>query len=97
MKERIQQRLREVEAEHGFRILYACESGSRAWGVLRLASNCTSCHGPGMGGAPRALHVRRRRPGQRAPPLRPRVRHGCVRRFGEVYEGGGGFVVFGGE
>ncbi|MEM9018076.1 MAG: nucleotidyltransferase domain-containing protein, partial [Verrucomicrobiota bacterium] len=32
MKSRIQERLRELEDEHGFRILYACESGSRAWG-----------------------------------------------------------------
>ncbi len=32
MKEIIQERLTEVEREHGFRILYACESGSRAWG-----------------------------------------------------------------
>lgn len=28
----IQQRLAAIEAEHGVRILYACESGSRGWG-----------------------------------------------------------------
>ena len=28
----IEQRLAALEAEHGIRILYACESGSRAWG-----------------------------------------------------------------
>ena len=29
---RIRTRLQQVEAEHGVRILYACESGSRGWG-----------------------------------------------------------------
>jgi predicted nucleotidyltransferase len=32
MNERICERLREIEAGYGFRIIYACESGSRAWG-----------------------------------------------------------------
>ena len=32
MKARIQERLREIEKQYGFRIIYACESGSRAWG-----------------------------------------------------------------
>ena len=32
MKKRIIKRLREVEKEHHVRVLYACESGSRAWG-----------------------------------------------------------------
>ena len=32
MVETIQQTLREIEAEQGFSVLYACESGSRAWG-----------------------------------------------------------------
>ena len=32
MKQTINTRLREIEAEKGVRILYACESGSRAWG-----------------------------------------------------------------
>lgn len=36
MIELIRQKLRELEEENGFRILYACESGSRAWG---FASN----------------------------------------------------------
>ena len=31
MNDRIKQRLADLEAEHGFQILYACESGSRAW------------------------------------------------------------------
>jgi predicted nucleotidyltransferase len=30
--DRIRQRLKRIEAEHGIRLLYACESGSRAWG-----------------------------------------------------------------
>lgn len=32
MKTEILKRLREIEEENGFKILYACESGSRAWG-----------------------------------------------------------------
>ena len=32
MRERIIEILRSIEAEHGVRVLYACESGSRAWG-----------------------------------------------------------------
>lgn len=32
MEERICERLKEIEAERGFQIIYACESGSRAWG-----------------------------------------------------------------
>ncbi|MFC7337600.1 DNA polymerase beta superfamily protein [Haloferula chungangensis] len=32
MTERIQTLLRDLEAKHGIEILYACESGSRAWG-----------------------------------------------------------------
>jgi len=32
MEPRILERLGELEAEHGFQIFYACESGSRAWG-----------------------------------------------------------------
>jgi len=32
MKKTIKTRLREIEEENGVRILYACESGSRAWG-----------------------------------------------------------------
>lgn len=32
MLERIQESLNEIETEHTVRILYACESGSRAWG-----------------------------------------------------------------
>ncbi len=31
-QQRIEQQLQAVEAEHGVRLLYACESGSRAWG-----------------------------------------------------------------
>lgn len=32
MQTRISTALRQLEATHGIRILYACESGSRAWG-----------------------------------------------------------------
>lgn len=32
MHARIQSALRQLEASYGIRILYACESGSRAWG-----------------------------------------------------------------
>ncbi len=39
MKEKILNKLNELEAEHGFRILYACESGSRAWGFASADSD----------------------------------------------------------
>ena len=39
MNERINQRLTDLESEHGFRILYACESGSRAWGFASADSD----------------------------------------------------------
>ena len=39
MKEKIISRLREEEARHGFRIIYACESGSRAWGFASADSD----------------------------------------------------------
>lgn len=32
MRERIIELLHSIEAEHGVKVLYACESGSRAWG-----------------------------------------------------------------
>ncbi|HEY0072689.1 MAG TPA: nucleotidyltransferase domain-containing protein [Abditibacteriaceae bacterium] len=35
----IEQTLREIEAAQGFRILYACESGSRAWGFASRDSD----------------------------------------------------------
>ena len=31
--QRVQDALAEVEAQYGVRVLYACESGSRAWGL----------------------------------------------------------------
>lgn len=36
---RIQQALREVETQHQVRVLYACESGSRAWGFASQDSD----------------------------------------------------------
>ncbi len=39
MRERIDERLVELEVEHGFRILYANESGSRAWGFASADSD----------------------------------------------------------
>lgn len=39
MIELIRQKLSELEAENGFRILYACESGSRAWGFASKDSD----------------------------------------------------------
>lgn len=39
MKNTILQKLKQVELEEGVRILYACESGSRAWGFASPASD----------------------------------------------------------
>ena len=33
------QQLHEIEVEHGVRVLYACESGSRAWGFASADSD----------------------------------------------------------
>ena len=40
MQCRIRRKLDSIEAEHGVRILYACESGSRAWGMASADSDC---------------------------------------------------------
>lgn len=40
MQSRIRRKLDSIEAEHGVRILYACESGSRAWGMASADSDC---------------------------------------------------------
>lgn len=39
MKDRITKRLQEIESTHNIKILYACESGSRAWGFPSLDSD----------------------------------------------------------
>lgn len=39
MHQRIQEILTHIEAEHGVRILYACESGSRGWGFDSVDSD----------------------------------------------------------
>lgn len=39
MHQRIQETLTHIEAEHGVRILYACESGSRGWGFDSVDSD----------------------------------------------------------
>ena len=39
MHERIQNTLRRIESEYGVRILFACESGSRAWGFASSDSD----------------------------------------------------------
>ncbi|MDP2759642.1 MAG: nucleotidyltransferase domain-containing protein [Sideroxyarcus sp.] len=39
MHQRIQETLTRIEAEHGVRILYACESGSRGWGFDSVDSD----------------------------------------------------------
>ena len=39
MKDRIGERLEEIAVEHGIKILYACESGSRAWGFASADSD----------------------------------------------------------
>jgi len=39
VKARIRERLTELEKEHGFQVLYACESGSRAWGFASADSD----------------------------------------------------------
>ncbi len=50
MLARIQTALRQLEAKHGIRILYACESGSRAWGFPSPDSDYDVrfiyCHAP---------------------------------------------------
>lgn len=40
MLHRIREKLEDVEREYGVRILYACESGSRAWGMASADSDC---------------------------------------------------------
>ncbi|MDF1849679.1 MAG: nucleotidyltransferase domain-containing protein [Verrucomicrobiales bacterium] len=39
MTEKILQKLRQLEEEYGFQVLYACESGSRAWGFASADSD----------------------------------------------------------
>jgi len=39
MRERIEAALEQIEREHGVRIVYACESGSRAWGFASTDSD----------------------------------------------------------
>src|SRR6266540_6264764 len=39
MIEKISEALNDVENEHNIRIIYACESGSRAWGFASLDSD----------------------------------------------------------
>lgn len=50
MRELIEQRLSEVEQRYGVRVLYACESGSRAWGFASPNSDWDVrfiyCHTP---------------------------------------------------
>jgi uncharacterized protein len=35
----VKMKLKEIEAEHKIKILYACESGSRAWGFSSINSD----------------------------------------------------------
>src|SRR3984885_15225348 len=39
MFQRVQRELAQLEAAHGVRVLYACESGSRAWGFASRDSD----------------------------------------------------------
>jgi predicted nucleotidyltransferase len=39
MREKIRARLKDIETEKGVRVLYACESGSRAWGFPSVDSD----------------------------------------------------------
>ncbi|MBB1148876.1 nucleotidyltransferase domain-containing protein [Myroides sp. NP-2] len=39
MKNIIQQKIKEIESSHGIEVLYACESGSRAWGFASVDSD----------------------------------------------------------
>ena len=39
MKDKILEKLKQIEQEKGVEILYACESGSRAWGFASLDSD----------------------------------------------------------
>ena len=39
MNDQIQQRLRQIEQDRDVRVLYACESGSRAWGFASTDSD----------------------------------------------------------
>ena len=40
MREKIRARLKDIEIEKEIRVLYACESGSRAWGFPSVDSQC---------------------------------------------------------